>query len=182
MPRWSSTTSRSTASWTAASRPARPTHTMPVSPSPLADPAVLDLLARAGVDPADGLQVVALDRLASRPFDPGVALLLLPAGSAPLATQPDASTQAAALPGRHGHGADPVALLQRLYPADHPILRRRGRRDGRDGGRGRAGRRAGPPAATRRRAQRGGRLRPRLARRTACASLTAAPGTASRTT
>ncbi len=26
------------------------------------------------------------------------------------------------LPGRHGHGADPVSLLHRLYPADHPVL------------------------------------------------------------
>ena len=50
-----------------------------VPPSPLAEPAVLELLARAGTDPADGLQIVALHRLAARPFDPGVALLLLPA-------------------------------------------------------------------------------------------------------
>jgi tetrapyrrole methylase family protein/MazG family protein len=95
---------------------------MPAHLSPLADPAVLDLLARVGADPADGLQVVALDRLAGRPFDPGVALLLVPARPVPPETQPGASTQAAVLPGRHGHGADPVALLQRLYPADHPVL------------------------------------------------------------
>ena len=95
---------------------------MSLPPNPLADPAVLDLLARAGADPADGLQVVALDRLAGRPFDPGVALLLVPAGPVPPGRQPDASTQVAVLPGRHGHGADPVALLQRLYPADHPVL------------------------------------------------------------
>ena len=94
---------------------------MSLPSNPLADPAVLELLARAGVDPADGLQVVALDRLASRPFDPGLALLLLP-------PRPDraalsgAAPDRAALPGRHGHGDDPVALLQRLYPRDHPIL------------------------------------------------------------
>ncbi len=106
---------------------------MPLLPSPLADPAVLELLARAGADPADGLQVVALHRLAARPFDPGVALLLLPAPAAAPGVGRDAALEAeagapgagapdAVLPGRHGHGADPVALLQRLYPPDHPVL------------------------------------------------------------
>jgi tetrapyrrole methylase family protein/MazG family protein len=100
-----------------------------VSPStPFADPAVLALLARAGVDLGEGLQVVALDRLAARPFDPGVALLVLPPRSAPLAQDAagadpySAPHPASALPGRHGHGVDPLALLRRLYPAEHPLL------------------------------------------------------------
>ncbi len=85
----------------------------------LADRALLDLLGRAGVDLADGLQVVGLDRLVARPFDPGVALLVIPGTRGPGAS---AAGLPAALPGRQGHGDDPVALLQRLYPADHPVL------------------------------------------------------------
>lgn len=82
------------------------------------DAAAMALLERAGLDPADGLQVVALDRLASRPFDAGMALLLLPpAGGAP---QPD--DPYAALPGRHAYGTDPLDLLRRLYPHDHAVL------------------------------------------------------------
>ncbi len=151
-----------------------------VPPSPLAEPAVLELLARAGTDPADGLQVVALDRLAARPFDPGVALLLLPAApgrrarplparepppleAAPARRSPGAPD--AALPGRHGHGADPVALLQRLYPPDHPVLSATGDRTVGTAGRGRAGRRGPrllPPLAGR--PQRRRRLLAALAR------------------
>lgn len=80
----------------------------------LVDPAVAGLLRRASVDPADGLQVLAVDRLAEQPFDPGVALLVLPGRAA--------ATAAPVLAGRHGHGGDPVALLQRLYPAAHPVV------------------------------------------------------------
>jgi tetrapyrrole methylase family protein/MazG family protein len=78
----------------------------------------VELLARAGVDVAEGLQVVGLDRLAARPFDPSLALLVLPPSDRAAAGVADDPP----LPGRHGHGADPVALLQRLYPADHPLL------------------------------------------------------------
>jgi len=87
----------------------------------LTDPAFAALLEHAGVDPAEGLQVIALDRLVSRPFDAGMALLVLP----PIGDAPDASDAAdpyVMLPGRHGHGTDPVSLLHRLYPADHPVL------------------------------------------------------------
>lgn len=84
----------------------------------LTDPALASLLERAGVDPGAGLQVVALDRLVARPIDAGMALLLLPPqGPAEMATD-----DYGVLPGRHGHGDDPVALLQRLYPPDHPIV------------------------------------------------------------
>jgi len=85
---------------------------MPAPRTDLADPVLAELLTRAGVDPADGLQVVALDRLAARAFDPGLALLLLPGSGG----------DDAILPGRHGHGADPVALMQHLYPPDHPVV------------------------------------------------------------
>ena len=73
--------------------------------------------------PSDGLQVVTVDALARRPFDPGMPLLILPAsGSTGVDSVGGGGYLPAALPGRHGHGADPVALLRRLYPADHPVL------------------------------------------------------------
>jgi tetrapyrrole methylase family protein/MazG family protein len=84
-------------------------------PALLADAALSQLLERAGIDPADGLQVMAVDRLVARPFDPGSALLLMPA-------DPDSAANTTPLAGRRGHGRDPVALLQRLYPPDHPVL------------------------------------------------------------
>jgi len=86
---------------------------MTAQPPLLADPRLLELLDNAGVSIEDGLQLVPLDRLVSVPFDPGMALLLLPA----------AGEGAQAIAGRHGHGTDPVTLLQRLYPASHPVSR-----------------------------------------------------------
>ncbi len=86
--------------------------------SMLTDPTVTALLQHAGVDAAEGLQVVALDRLVARPFDAGMALLLLP----PIGGDRDADDMLTPLPGRHGHGRDPLALLRRFYPAGHPVL------------------------------------------------------------
>lgn len=78
----------------------------------MAPPLSLDtLLASAGLDPADGVQVVAVDRLAAVPFDPGLPLVLLPAaGGDPPAT----------LPGRHARGTARDVLLA-LYPRAHPL-------------------------------------------------------------
>ena len=44
----------------------------------LTDPALAALIERAGIDPAEGLQLIALDRLAARPFDAGMPLVVLP--------------------------------------------------------------------------------------------------------
>jgi MazG family protein len=92
---------------------------------------LLDALSARGLDPADGMTLVALDALARRPVDPGLALVLLPpTGRAPdpaeaeppAPAEPDApSFLPPALPGRAGHGADALVLLRRLYPADHPV-------------------------------------------------------------
>lgn len=74
-------------------------------------PGVDQLLSRAGLDPADGVQIVGADRLASVAFDPSLPLLILPArgeaGQAPLA-------------GRHAR-ATAVSVLAALYPADHTV-------------------------------------------------------------
>jgi len=92
-------------------------------------PALDDLLAAAGVDPRSGVQVVAADRLASIPFDPGLPLILLrsTAGDA-LAGELDGlvssgdSEPASVLPGRHREPGS-ARLLARLYPEGHRARR-----------------------------------------------------------
>ena len=76
------------------------------------------LLAEAGIDPADGVQVVGIDRLAAIAFDPSVALVVLRAAADAVASE--------SLPGRHArHG--PRELLASLYPVDHELLELPGR-------------------------------------------------------
>jgi MazG family protein len=87
---------------------------------PLTDPALAALLEHVGLEAAEGLQLIALDRLVARPFDAGMALVVLP----PLGVEPEPDDPYATLPGRHGHGDDPVSLLHRLYPPAHPVLGR----------------------------------------------------------
>ncbi len=69
------------------------------------------LLAAAGLDPAQGVQLVAGARLAAVAFDPSMPLLLLAeAGHRGPATE--------TLPGRHAHGGAREVLLA-LYPPTH---------------------------------------------------------------
>jgi MazG family protein len=97
---------------------------------------VLDaLLAEArlrwGLDPGDGLQVVTSERLVGTPIEPSRPVLIVPramllgrsgAGAEEGFGTPIGPTEA--LPGRAGPGgADPIAVLQRLYPGDHPVGR-----------------------------------------------------------
>jgi tetrapyrrole methylase family protein/MazG family protein len=96
----------------------------------------VDALAAAlrlsGIDPADGLALIPLDALVRRPVDPGLALVILPpSGRAPDPSEAEPPAPAtpdappflpAELPGRHGHGDDPLSLLRRLYPPDHPVV------------------------------------------------------------
>jgi MazG family protein len=73
---------------------------------------------RWGLDPAAGIAVVVTERLAATPIEPTVPLLIVPAWrmkAGPIATP------GRALPGRHGHGTDSVAVIRRLYPADHLV-------------------------------------------------------------
>jgi len=89
------------------------------------DRSLADLLSgladHHGWQPSDGLQVLTADSLVRQPFDPGIPLLILAvAGEAEAAE--DEGYAPPVLPGRHGHGSDPVVLLQRLYPADHPVF------------------------------------------------------------
>jgi tetrapyrrole methylase family protein / MazG family protein len=70
------------------------------------------LLAAAGIDPGDGLQIVAASRLASVPFDPALTLVVL-RGEA---------TDEPSVPGRHARRG-PVAVLRALYPEAHAVRR-----------------------------------------------------------
>jgi len=81
-------------------------------PTPI--PELLDeVKTRFGVEPTDGIQLLTADGLLVRPFDPGMAVLLLP--------QEQAKTDAQALPGRTAHTSSPADLLRSLYPADHAV-------------------------------------------------------------
>lgn len=71
------------------------------------------LLAAAGIDPAHGVQVVAADRLASVPFDPGLPLIVLPTAGV--------GEEGTVLPGRHArHGIRDLLLA--LYPHAHRLV------------------------------------------------------------
>ncbi len=94
------------------------------------DALVAEARLRWGLDLADGLQVLATETLVRSPLEPARPALIVPAAVLRL----DAAAVAAAiamptdlapvLPGRHGPGGDdPVAVLRRLYPADHPVGR-----------------------------------------------------------
>jgi MazG family protein len=88
----------------------------------LLDALVAEARHRWGLDPADGLQVVAGESLVAVPIEPSRPLLIVP-----LATLRASSGSAQApvpLPGRNGPlGGDPMMVLARLYPADHPVGR-----------------------------------------------------------
>jgi tetrapyrrole methylase family protein/MazG family protein len=72
------------------------------------------------LDPADGLGVVVAERLVGTPVEPLRPVLIVPAAR----LRTDADTPPQPLPGRHGPaGHDPLAVLRRLYPADHPVGR-----------------------------------------------------------
>ena len=75
------------------------------------DELLAQVQTRFGVTAADGLQLLSATALVARPFDPGMALVIVPStagGSTPI-------------PGRAAHGASAAAMLQALYPADHPL-------------------------------------------------------------
>jgi tetrapyrrole methylase family protein/MazG family protein len=86
----------------------------------MASGSVDGLLAAAHLDPADGIQVAAFDRLASIPFDPGMPLILVRASNAPGSGEPVTGTPV--LPGRHARGT-PREVLISLYPRGHLIRR-----------------------------------------------------------
>jgi tetrapyrrole methylase family protein/MazG family protein len=104
------------------------------------DALVAEARLRWGLDLTLGLQVVAAEHLAGTPLEPSRPALIVPsavlrvaaavavaavaAAGGDAADPPDPAGLAHVLPGRHGPGGDdPIAVLQRLYPADHPVGR-----------------------------------------------------------
>lgn len=95
------------------------------------DALVTEARLRFGLDPAAGLQVVATERLLGTPIEASRPVLLVPLavlspGSVGGGDARDggAGGGGVPLPGRHGpRGRDPLVLLGRLYPADHPVGR-----------------------------------------------------------
>src|SRR5437867_6048910 len=97
------------------------------------DALLAEARVRWGLDPAAGVQVIATEHLIATPVDPARPVLLVPlAVLAPLGVSGAAGSErpteeapaVTPLPGRHGpRGLDPLVLLRRLYPGDHPIGR-----------------------------------------------------------
>ncbi len=92
------------------------------------DALVTEARLRFGLDPAAGLQIVAAERLISTPLEASRPALIVPlAMLRPLtpATAGEAADVATKpLPGRHGpRGREPLDVLRRAYPADHPVGR-----------------------------------------------------------
>jgi tetrapyrrole methylase family protein / MazG family protein len=86
------------------------------------DAFVAEARIRWGLDPAAGLQIGTPERLTGTPVEPSRPLLLVPAALL-RAGETDESGERP-LAGRHGHpGGGAVAVLQRLYPADHVVGR-----------------------------------------------------------
>jgi tetrapyrrole methylase family protein / MazG family protein len=86
------------------------------------DALVAEARLRWGFDPADGLQVVVAERLLASPIEASRPVLLVPA--AILRAGEGAAALRDRLPGRAGPGSSgPLQLIQRLYPAGHPIGR-----------------------------------------------------------
>lgn len=96
------------------------------------DALVAEARLRWGLDLAAGLQVIAAERLVATPIEPSRPVLIVPlatlragAGAGVGAgAGADVATEPLPLPGRHGPGGrDPLAVILRLYPADHPVGR-----------------------------------------------------------
>ena len=75
--------------------------------------------ARFGVGPGQGVQLLSAAALTSRPFDPGLATIVVPDSGQ--AAGEDSGSRPPALPGRAAHASDGVALLRALYPPAHPL-------------------------------------------------------------
>ena len=85
------------------------------------DALVAEARLRWGLDPATGLQVVAAETLVGIPIEASRPLLIVPLATLRASSDGDGTVP---LPGRAGPGGDdPVAVLRRLYPADHPVGR-----------------------------------------------------------
>ena len=87
------------------------------------DALVAEARLRWGLDLSAGLQVVAAERLIATPLEPSRPALIVPLATV-RASAGEPVEAVRPLPGRHGPGGDdPLAVLRRLYPADHQVGR-----------------------------------------------------------
>jgi MazG family protein len=92
------------------------------------DALVTEARLRFGLDPAGGLQIIASERLIGTPLEPSRPVLVVPLAmllaGGPAGADAGEATEVRPLPGRHGpRGRDPLDVLGRAYPADHPVGR-----------------------------------------------------------
>ncbi len=88
---------------------------------------------RWGLEPEAGLQVAAAEHLVATPVEASRPLLIVPlavltgrSGGGVGGAVVETDQTVAPLPGRAGpRGSDPLTVLRRLYPADHPVGRSR---------------------------------------------------------
>jgi tetrapyrrole methylase family protein/MazG family protein len=86
------------------------------------DAFVAEARIRWGLDPTAGLQIATVHRLAEMPIEPARPLLLVPP-TALRVMGPDGAVESP-LPGRHAPAdRSALAILRRLYPADHIVGR-----------------------------------------------------------
>ena len=88
------------------------------------DALVTEARLRWGLDLGAGLQVVAAERLVATTIEPSRPVLIVPLATLRAAASGGDGVAAEPLAGRHGPaGRDPIGLLRRLYPGDHPVGR-----------------------------------------------------------
>ena len=96
------------------------------------DALVAEARLRWGLDPAAGLQVIAAELLVATPLEASRPAVIVPLsllrprvdGTSQRSADGAADTDVRPLAGRHGpEGRDPLAVLARLYPGDHPVGR-----------------------------------------------------------
>jgi tetrapyrrole methylase family protein/MazG family protein len=78
-----------------------------------------ELRSRFGVSASDGIQLLTPVGVLARPFDPGMAVVLLADGTKAAASP--SLPSASVLPGRQAHGTSAIAMLRALYPQTHPV-------------------------------------------------------------
>jgi len=86
------------------------------------DALVAEARLRWGFDPVDGLQIVAAERLLASPLEASRPALIVPLAVLRAASPDGVAVEP--LPGRAGPGStEPLGLIHRLYPGDHPVGR-----------------------------------------------------------
>jgi tetrapyrrole methylase family protein/MazG family protein len=95
----------------------------PGRPAGFLDAFVSEARERWGLDLSGGLQLIVGDTLVATPIEPTRPVVILPAAAAIGAVpSPPGEAEVRPLPGRHGpRGQGSLEVLQRLYPADHPV-------------------------------------------------------------